>query len=79
MKTYDCELPLELFSQCVGTDDTVLHEFFHAQLGERCNLAEIETKAKSLHTIQMEKMEAREGVKEYLEEAKELGLQIGLA
>jgi putative hydrolase of the HAD superfamily len=79
MEAYDCQLPLELFSQCVGTDDTVLHEFFRTELGERCNIEEIEAKAKDLHTIQMEKIEAREGVKDYLEEAKALGYQIGLA
>lgn len=76
---YQCDLPLEHFVKCIGTDNTELYAFFKEQLGEECNIEEIEARAASLHKGKMETFEAREGVKDYLEEAKKLGYKIALA
>lgn len=79
MNFYQADLPLSEFAKCIGTDDTALYAFFTEKLGERCNLDDIKLKASSIHKIKMVEAKAREGVKEYLDEAKALGLKIGLA
>lgn len=79
MSFYDSHLPLEQFVKCIGTHDTVLHDFFKEQLGESCNIDEIEEKARSIHKVKMKDPQAREGVKDYLEAAKEFGYKIALA
>ncbi|KWW17616.1 MULTISPECIES: HAD family hydrolase [Peribacillus] len=79
MVFYEADLPLERFVTCIGTDNTELNAFFKSQLGDRYNSEEIETKAKSLHEGKMKTPKAREGVKEYLEEAKNAGYKIALA
>lgn len=79
MVYYKSELPLEDFAKCIGTDDSVLNELFKNQLGDSCNIEEIKARAKIIHKIKMKTPQAREGVKDYLEEAKNLGYKIGLA
>ncbi|KAB7671248.1 HAD family hydrolase [Bacillus sp. B1-b2] len=79
LQTYQCELPLEYFVKCVGTDNTELHHYFQEQLGERCNIEDIESRAKNIHIDKMKKPIAREGVKDYLEEAQKYGYKIALA
>ncbi|MGM0889718.1 MAG: HAD family hydrolase [Bacillota bacterium] len=79
MAFYESDLPLEHFVTCIGTDNTELNQYFKDQLGERCNIEEIESRAKSLHEVKMKTAQAREGVKGYLEEAKRKGYKIALA
>lgn len=79
MNFYKGDLPLSEFAKCIGTDDTVLYAYFKEQLGEDCDLEDIKNRASAIHKGKMEAAQAREGVKEYLQEAKELGLKIGLA
>lgn len=76
---YQAELPLEEFAKCIGTEDTELYAYFKKQLGESCNIEEIKGRAYEIHKEKMTSVQAREGVNDYLEEAKELGLRIGLA
>ncbi|WP_423410719.1 HAD family hydrolase [Heyndrickxia sp. MSNUG] len=76
---YQAELPLEEFAKCIGTDDTVLYEYFRKQLGESCNTEEIKSRAYKIHKEKMAAVQAREGVKEYLQEAKRSGYKIALA
>jgi putative hydrolase of the HAD superfamily len=76
MTFYESDLPLERFVTCIGTDNTELNQYFKDQLGERCNIEEIESRAKSLHEVKMKTAQAREGVKDYLEEAKRNGYTI---
>jgi putative hydrolase of the HAD superfamily len=78
MDFYKSDLPLERFVKCIGTDNTELYEFFKEQLGESCNIEEIEARATSLHKGKMETIEAREGVKDYLEEAKKSDIKLAL-
>ncbi|MFD6441180.1 HAD family hydrolase [Peribacillus sp. NPDC060186] len=79
MGFYKSDLPLEHFVKCIGTDNTELYEFFKEQLGESCNIEEIEARAKNLHKVKMKTSQAREGVKDYLEEAKKFGYKTALA
>lgn len=76
---HQAELPLEEFAKCIGTDDTVLYEYFRKQLGESCNTEEIKSRAYEIHKEKMAAVQAREGVKEYLQEAKRSGYKIALA
>ncbi|KDE48791.1 HAD family hydrolase [Geobacillus sp. CAMR12739] len=79
MNVYGMDLPLERFVECVGSDNAPLYEFVRQQLGENCNIEEIEAKAASFYQIKMKTPQAREGVKDYLEEAKQLGYKIAIA
>ncbi|MGE6256974.1 HAD family hydrolase [Heyndrickxia sporothermodurans] len=79
MGFYEIDLPFDRFVQTVGTVDTELHKFFKEQLGEDCNIEEIEVRAKDIHKGMMKTPQAREGVKDYLEAAKTLGYKVGLA
>jgi putative hydrolase of the HAD superfamily len=79
MNFYQADLPLSEFAKCIGTDDTALYAFITETLGERCDLADIKERANSIHKIKMVEAKAREGVQAYLDEAKALGLKIGLA
>ncbi|KYD10001.1 HAD family hydrolase [Heyndrickxia sporothermodurans] len=79
MKSYKCDLPLEQFSKCIGSDDTALYAYFKEQLGDDCDIQEIEDAAKTFYEKKMTAPVARAGVKEYLEDAKKLGYKISLA
>jgi putative hydrolase of the HAD superfamily len=76
---YGFDLPLEEFAKCIGTDDTVFYKYLSRKIGSKINRDDIEQKAASKHTDMMKSPVAREGVKSYLDEARELGLKIGLA
>jgi putative hydrolase of the HAD superfamily len=76
---YNVDLPLEHYVKSVGSDNTVLYEFFKQQLGESCNIEEIDAKAESIYKEKMKTPQAREGVKDYLQEANDLGYKIAIA
>ncbi|MGE7866709.1 HAD family hydrolase [Bacillus paramycoides] len=73
------ELPLEEFAKCIGTTDEVLYAYLKEQLKEKFNEHALKEKVTTLHKEKMKIPKARDGVKEYLEEARELGLKIALA
>lgn len=78
LRDYDLDFPMEVFTKCVGTHDRAIHEFIEEKLG----LESIETimnLAKENHRSEVDLLEIREGVKDYLSAAKEMGLKIGLA
>ncbi|MCI0763352.1 HAD family hydrolase [Bacillus sp. TL12] len=79
MREYGGELPLEEFAKCIGTTDEVLYTYIEQQLKEKFNKTLLEEKVSAVHQEKMKIPVAREGVKEYLEEAKSLGVRIGLA
>ncbi|MFD3447771.1 HAD family hydrolase [Microbacteriaceae bacterium 4G12] len=76
---YGIELSLEVFATCIGTTDEALYAYLKEQLREKWNEQEIQQKVHILHEEKMNVPCAREGVQEYLEEAKQLGLKIALA
>ncbi|MEH7458566.1 HAD family hydrolase [Bacillus sp. JJ1127] len=79
VREYGGDLPLEEFAKCIGTTDEVLYTYIEQQLKEKFNRDELKEKVSILHQEKMKMPVARDGVKEYLEEAKETGLKIGLA
>ncbi|PGM95041.1 HAD family hydrolase [Bacillus cereus] len=79
VREYGGELPLEEFAKCIGTTDEVLYAYLKEQLKEKFNEHALKEKVTTLHKEKMKIPKARDGVKEYLEEAKELGLKIALA
>ncbi|MBE7146440.1 HAD family hydrolase [Bacillus mycoides] len=79
VREYGGELPLGEFAKCIGTTDEVLYAYLKEQLKEKFNEHALKGKVTTLHKEKMKIPKARDGVKEYLEEAKELGLKIGLA
>ncbi|OQR58280.1 HAD family hydrolase [Bacillus sp. CDB3] len=79
VREYGGELPLEEFAKCIGTTDEVLYAYLKEQLKEKFNEHTLKEKVTTLHKEKMKIPKARDGVKEYLEEAKEVGLKIALA
>ncbi|KPH71405.1 MULTISPECIES: HAD family phosphatase [Oceanobacillus] len=79
MELYNVELPLEKFVTSIGSNDIALFQYFKEQLGERYNPEEIQNKADSIHKDKMTSPQARDGVRDYLKEAKELNYKIALA
>ncbi|WP_409305883.1 HAD family hydrolase [Peribacillus sp. SCS-155] len=78
-ESYGCELPLSEFVKCIGTGDNSLWEFLKQQLGQKFNQEEIERQATEIHKQKMLTSQAREGVEDYLQEAREKGYSIALA
>lgn len=79
VREYGGDLPLEEFAKCIGTTDDVLYEYLNEQLKEKFDKHALKEKVKILHKEKMKIPEARDGVKEYLQEAREMGLKIALA
>ncbi|MDM5156403.1 HAD family hydrolase [Bacillus sp. DX1.1] len=79
VREYGGDLPLEEFAKCIGTTDEVLYTYIEQQLKENFHKEVLEEKVSIMHREKMKMPVARDGVKEYLEEAKSLNLKIGLA
>lgn len=75
---YNVDFPLEVFVKCIGTDDAALKVFIEEKLGLE-SIGLIMNSAKENHGTKMKLIGIRDGVKEYLSEARNLGLKIGLA
>ncbi|WP_040712533.1 HAD family hydrolase [Paenibacillus curdlanolyticus] len=78
MARYGAEFPFEFFVTCIGTVDGRLEAFIEEKAGKE-NVEAICNLGRELHFERMKTVDIREGVKEYLAEAKALGLRIGLA
>ncbi|MBO0993475.1 HAD family hydrolase [Bacillus sp. SD088] len=76
---YKVELPLPVFAQIIGTHDDAFYQYMVEQLKENEQIEAINTAALALHKERMATIALREGVKEFLEEARALNLRIGLA
>ncbi|MCJ7840808.1 HAD family hydrolase [Lederbergia sp. NSJ-179] len=79
LERFNVELPLEVFAQIIGTHDEAFHQYMVEQLKGSEHIEAIKTAASTLHREKMTDLVLREGVKDFLEEAKELNLRIGLA
>lgn len=80
-KEYGVELPLELYSQCVGTSNNTFnpYEYLMTEKGLPIDKDEFRNRIKRDHAQLMSKQQVREGVLELLNQAKEAGLRVGLA
>ncbi|MEI5906457.1 HAD family hydrolase [Bacillus spongiae] len=79
LKDYQIELTLNEFSKCIGTSDDVLFKMLQSKTEIELNQQEIKKKTEQLYQLRMEELALREGVLDYLQAAKRLGLRIGLA
>lgn len=79
LQNYKFDLPLREFVKCVGADDTHLFHYLKQELGDRFESGKTREHANNLHAEKMKSAEAREGVKQYLEDASKAGLKIALA
>ncbi|HWO98526.1 MAG TPA: HAD family hydrolase [Bacillus sp. (in: firmicutes)] len=79
LKEHNVTLSLAEFASYIGTDSVALYEFLTNQLLGKMTKEEIVEKGHALHREKLLLPIAREGVYEYLEEAKKRGLRIGLA
>lgn len=73
------ELTLEEFAQCIGTKDDVLYDFINTQTTNPVNRVDIETKVKEKVNLLKETLILRDGVYNLINEAKRLGLKVGIA
>lgn len=77
---HNVELPFERWLACIGTKtDFSLLSYLTEQSINKISEKQLRSDFNQLFVNGLAEMEAREGVIEYLEEAKELGLSIGLA
>ncbi|ULT56668.1 HAD-IA family hydrolase [Neobacillus drentensis] len=76
---YNVEFPLEIFLPCVGTKGTIIDEYIEGKLGNNVTVKEVRQLVRECHREKIIDLEVREGVRDYLTQAKELGLKIGLA
>lgn len=79
MESFGLPFPLDIFRACIGTHDQAMNEYLLEASGSAEKVAEIKQLARKLHEEKVVLEKEREGVKEYLEEARQLGLRIGLA
>lgn len=76
---FQFELPLEEFVKSVGSDDKQFYPYLQKELGNQLNIEDIQYRAAALHTQYIRNEKAREGVVEYLRDAKDAGLGVALA
>ncbi|MCQ6559182.1 HAD family hydrolase [Paenibacillus mendelii] len=74
-------LPLETWTKCVGTSHDAFDPYLHlAEIADRpVNIEEIKKTALVKHDYLMQRRVLRPGVLDYLNEAQQLGLRIGIA
>ena len=76
---YDVEFPLEIFLPCVGTHGTIINQYIEEKLGKNVSVTEVRQQVRECHREKMDGIGIREGVRDYLQQAKKLDLKIGLA
>ncbi|MFD0825457.1 HAD family hydrolase [Neobacillus sp. M.A.Huq-85] len=73
------ELDLSKYSSSIGTGNEILFQYFRELVGKDVDCELLDELAHELYNEKMKKPALREGVIEYLKEAKKMGLIIGLA
>ncbi len=79
LQEYGVDLSLETFSDCVGSTDDALFEHMEAHATKPFDRIEIDRKAEKRYQDFVDGLMLRNGVLDYLQEAKRLELRIGLA
>ncbi|MFC0470944.1 HAD-IA family hydrolase [Halalkalibacter kiskunsagensis] len=79
LKLDPSELPIKDYAFYIGTDSSALHDFILEKANGRMTLEEIIEESSILHKEKLKYAIARDGVEDYLKEAKSKGLKIGLA
>jgi putative hydrolase of the HAD superfamily len=78
---YDVELPLEVWAQCIGTSFDVFDpiQYLRERSKQTIERGEILQQTRQLYHSLMKETTIRPGVRQYLSDASEMGLHIGLA
>lgn len=78
---YGVEMPLEIWAKCVGASFDVFNPiiFLEEQLKRSVDQDDIRKRTKDKFDVYMAEQELRPGVRQYLDEARQLGLRISLA
>jgi putative hydrolase of the HAD superfamily len=79
LKGEKVEFPLHIFARGIGTHDEGMFNYILEHVGSVERLESIKQTAYELHRKQAMLLQPREGVVDYLEYAREIGLKIGLA
>ncbi|KGX89882.1 HAD family hydrolase [Pontibacillus marinus BH030004 = DSM 16465] len=79
LQEYGVDLSLETFSKCVGSTDDALYEHMEIHATKPFDRMEIDREAEKRYQDFVEELVLRNGVLDYLKEAKRLGIHIGLA
>ncbi|MEK4084251.1 HAD family hydrolase [Psychrobacillus sp. FSL K6-1415] len=78
-ESHQINIDLLGYSQCIGTGNDVLYNYFRELAGETVNCEMLEKHAAIRYETMMKAPILREGVKDYLDEAKQNNLKIALA
>ena len=78
-ENYQMDLDLVGYSECIGTGNEVLYSYFRKIAGESVECELLEQLAAAKYESMMRAPVLREGVKDYLNEAKQYNLKIALA
>ncbi|MFD2630019.1 HAD family hydrolase [Oceanobacillus kapialis] len=78
-ETHDYDLPLSEFVKGVGGGDDVLLEYIGKEVNGTFQPDVFQEQVSVMHAERLKEAEAREGVEDYLKEAKEAGYQIAIA
>ncbi|ASS75295.1 hypothetical protein CIG75_10045 [Tumebacillus algifaecis] len=78
---HGAHLPLETYLQCVGTSLEQFDPYLHLEtcIGRSLDQPQLRQKTADLHSQLMQEVVLRPGVEDYLRQAKQLGIKIGLA
>ncbi|MFD1019865.1 HAD family hydrolase [Thalassobacillus hwangdonensis] len=79
LQEYGVDLTMEEFALAIGTTDDVLFDHLDKTYAVQLDRNAIREKTEALYQQRMEVLILREGVLDYLQSAKQLGLKIGLA
>ncbi|HEX4203665.1 MAG TPA: HAD family hydrolase [Ktedonobacteraceae bacterium] len=80
-REYGCDLPLEEWVACIGgtTQHFDAAAYLETTVGYPLPQADIQVRRKQLHLKMVEQLEVLPGVENYVQEARKLGLKVGLA
>ena len=78
---HGAELPLDVWIQCVGREKGFFDpaQYLEDQIGRKLDRGELKNAARARFAELIEGSGALPGVEQYLTDAKELGLKVGLA
>lgn len=76
---FQFDLSIEEFSKCVGSSDTGLFSYLKQEIGNHVEAEELRKSTSEIHRKNIKEIKAREGVEDYLRDAKKAGLKVALA
>lgn len=78
---HGAELTLEVWGACIGTGPGAFNPYDHLEqcIGRPIDRDQVRISRRDKYETKMKEADVREGVRDYLAKAKELGLRIGLA